>query len=122
MTIFKKKESRIVAFVTKDGVVEVYTRENLDNTSSIYPYVDDKLNILGAEEKSGTQSKKINVYEDVMHAPEQYIYSVPYSVNKMPERSNVIPTEVFNILWNYLEGARGKDKSNVFAVKQLAAS
>lgn len=122
MTIFKKKESRIVAFVTKDGVVEVYTRENLDNTSSIYSYVDEKLNILGSEEKSGTQSKKINVYEDVMHAPEQYIYSVPYSVNKMPERSNVIPTEVFNILWNYLEGARGKYKSNVFAVKQLAAS
>ena len=92
MTIFKKKESRIVAFVTKDGVVEVYTKENLDDTSFIYSYVDDKLNILGAEEKSGAQSKKINVYEDVMHAPEQYIYSVPYPVNKMPERSNVIPT------------------------------
>lgn len=118
MTLFNKT-NRIVALVSADGTVEVYTKENFNATSALYPYLDNDLNILEANEKLGIQYKIVNIYEDVMHTPDQTVYSIPYSINKMPDRSPIVPKEVFNIVWDYLEGAKGVKEANKFTLKSI---
>jgi hypothetical protein len=117
MTLFSNKTNRVVAFVSFDGTVEVYTKENFNSSSVLFPFLDANLNILDSSEQLGIQYKTLNVYEDVMHAPDQTIYSIPYSINKMPDRSTIVPKDVFNIVWNYLEGAKGKKEPNKFMLQ-----
>lgn len=118
---FKDKKDRAVAFVKHDGEVLIFTKDNFRRSESeITDYVGDDLKLFdkGHDE---VQILKANIYEDVLHMPDQTLYSIPYNANKVPDRSALIPKEVFNIVWDYLEGAKGEKRENQFFLKQQNA-
>lgn len=115
---FKDKKDRVIAFVKHDGEVLIFTKNNfIRNGSEITDYVSDDLKLFD-KSNDEVQILKTNIYEDVVHMPEQTIYSIPYNANKVPDRNALIPKDVFNIVWDYLEGAKGEKRENQFFLKQ----
>ena len=113
----KGKKDRAVAFVMDNGEVLIFTKNNfIRNKSEITDYVSDDLKLFD-KDNDDVQILKVNIYEDVIYMPEQTLYSIPYNANKVPDRSALIPKEVFNIVWNYLEGAKGEKRENQFLLK-----
>lgn len=118
---FKDKKDRAIAFVKHDGEVLVFTRDNFKrNKSEITDYVSDDLELFDKRHDE-VQVLKVNIYEDVVYMPEQTLYSIPYNKNKIPDRNTLVPTEIFNIVWNYLEGAKGEKRENQFFLKRQKA-
>lgn len=116
------KNKRVAALVFNDGKVLVFTEDNFKRyESEITDHVHDDLTIDDIHDK-GIQVKEINIYEDVLDCPNQTLYSIPYNKNKIPERSSRVPKEILDIVWNYLEGAKGKEKENTFHLKKSAVT
>lgn len=115
-SLFSQYPKRIVALHYKNGEVEVFTEDNLNINSSVYDFVEDDLSLIGSV-NNGIQFRKVDIYDGEGNVPEQTIYSIPYDKNKKPEFNNTVPKEIINVVWNYLEGAKGKDKENLFTLK-----
>lgn len=119
--LFQSKRERAVAFVSHNGEVLVFTKDNFKrNESEVTDYVEDDLNLFEKDDDK-VQVMIVNIYEDVLHMPNQTLYSIPYGQSKVPDRDPQISKEIFNIVWNYLEGAKGEKRENQFFLKKSEA-
>lgn len=102
-----KKPKRVVAIVHLDGNVEIFDQKTV-KSHPIYDYLNDDLSIFGL--KGDVQIKEVDIYDGQLGDIKQKLYSVSYSQDKRPFPHISMPKEVYNVIWNFLEGDESKKK------------
>lgn len=106
-SLFSQPVNRVVALVYPDGKVELFTKDELTINSTVFSFVNPDMTIAGLPESSDVQVMEIDIYDGVIDYPSQLLYSIPFRQDKMPIRNKIIPTDLFNAVWNFLEGSQG---------------
>lgn len=106
-SLFNQPVNRVVALVYPDGKVELFTKDELTMNSTIFSFVNPDMTISGLPKTSDIQFMEVDIYDGVIDYPPQFLYSIPFRQDKIPLRNKLVPTDLFNTVWNFLEGSQG---------------